>query len=172
MLTRSLLSKETRKEALFLMGATTSITTQNAHYYPFFAKQDKGLRQNAANPVQTMSAVGNPHVTRTHDYSWKKSYFAKEISPTVFDLLGEPVFRRHASSRSKLDKNENQIAKRTENGFGLNCNLLSYCSGVARHYRQSDYYDHNPKSETMMDKSLVFAVNGVTKEACYEANLA
>ena len=172
MLIVSLLSKDTRKEALFLMGATASITTQNAHFYPSFAKQDKGLAQNAPNPVPTMSAVGNPRVTRTHDYSWRKSCFAKEISPTVFGLLGDPVFRRHAQLRSKLDKNESQIAKRTESGFGLTCNLLSYCSGVARHYRQSDYYDHNLKPETMMDMSLAFAVNGVTKEACYEANLA
>ena len=119
-----------------------------------------------------MSAVGNPHVTRTHDYSWRKSCFAKEISPTVFGLLGDPVFRRHAQLRSKLDRNESQINKRTENGYGLTCNLLSYCSGVARHYRQSDYYDHNLKPETMLDISLAFAINGVTKEACYEANLA
>jgi hypothetical protein len=154
------------------MGATASITAQSNHFYPFFAKQDKGLTQNAPNPVPTMSAVGDPRVTRTHDYSWRKSCFAKEISPTVFGLLGDPVFRRHAQLRSKLDRNESQISKRTENGFGLTCNLLSYCSGVARHYRQSDYYDHNLKPETMMDMSLAFAVNGVTKEACYEANIA
>ena len=172
MLIVSLLSKEKRKEALFLMGATSSITTQSNNFYPFFAKQDKGLTQNAPNPVPTMSAVGNPHITRTHDYSWRKSCFAKEISPTIFGLLGDPVFRRHAELRSKLDKNESQIAKRTENGFGLTCNLLSYCSAFARHYRQSDYYDLNLKPETMMDMSLAFAVNGVTKEARYEANLA
>ncbi len=154
------------------MGAITTTTAQTNGFHPIFAKQDKDLAHFAPTPVPSVSAVGNPHGTNNHGSSWRKSSFAKEISPTIFGLLGDSVFRRHAQLRSMLDRNEREIRRRTENGFGLSCGLLSYCSGVARHYRQSDYYSHNLKPETMMDMSVACAVNGVTKEACYEANLA
>ena len=150
------------------MGATASITAQNAHFYPFFAKRDKDLAQIAPPPAQTRSAVGNPPGAFDHDESWMKSSFAKEISPTIFTLMGDPVFRRHAHLRSLLDKNERAIRRRSENGFDLTCDLLSYCSLAARHYRRSSHYTTAFKPETAMDLSLACAMNGAIKETAYE----
>ena len=149
------------------MGATT-ITTQKEAFQPLFAKQDKDLAQIAPPPAQTSSAVGNPPGAFGHDESWMKSSFAKEISPTIFTLMGDPVFRRHAHLRSLLDKNERAIRRRSENGFDLTCRLLSYCSLAARHYRRSSHYTPAFKPETAMDLSLACAINGVNKEAAYE----
>ena len=149
------------------MGATT-ITTQKEAFQPLFAKQDKDLAQTAPSPAPTRSAVGNPPGAFDHDEGWMKSSFAKEISPTIFTLMGDPVFRRHAHLRSLLDRNERAIRRRSETGFDLACDLLSYCSLTARHYRRSSHYAPAFKPETAMDLSLACAINGVTKEACYE----
>ena len=149
------------------MGATT-ITTQKETFQPLFAKQDKDLAQTAPPPAQTRSAVGNPPGAFDHDETWMKSSFAKEISPTIFTLMRDPVFGRHAHLRSLLDKNERAIRRRSETGFGLTCGLLSYCSLAARHYRRSNYYTPAFKPETAMDLSLACAINGVIKEAAYE----
>ena len=149
------------------MGATT-ITTQKEAFQPIPAKQDKDLAQIAPPPAQTRSAVGNPPGAFDHDEGWPKSSFAKEISPTIFTLMGDSIFRRHAHLRSLLDRNEGTIRRRSEAGFELACGLLSYCSLAARHYRRSNYYTPAFKPETAMDLSLVCAINGVTKEAAYE----
>ena len=149
------------------MGAT-AITTQKEAFQPLFAKQDKDLAQIAPPPAQTRSAVGNPPGAFEHGENWMKSSFAKEISPTIFTLMGDPVFRRHAHLRSLLDKNERAIRRRSKDGFDLTCDLLSYCSLTARHYRRSSHYAPAFKPETAMDLSLACAINGVTKEAAYE----
>ena len=149
------------------MGAAT-ITTQKEAFRPLFAKQDKDLAQIAPPPAQTRSAVGNPPGAFDHDETWMKSSFAKEISPTIFNLMGDPVFRRHAHLRSLLDRNERAIRRRSESGFDLTCGLLSYCSLTARHYRRSSHYTPALKPETAMDLSLACAINGVTREAAYE----
>ena len=149
------------------MGATT-ITTQKEAFQPLFAKQDKDLAQIAPPPAQTWSAVGNPLGAFDHDEGWMKSCFAKEISPTIFNLMGDPVFRRHAHLRSLLDRNERAIRRRSETGFDLTCGLLSYCSLTARHYRRSSHYTPALKPETAMDLSLACVINGVTKEVAYE----
>ena len=149
------------------MGAMT-ITTQKEAFRPPFAKQDKDLAQFAPPPAQTRSAVGNPPGAFDHDEGWMKPSFAKEISPTIFTLMGDPGFRRHAHLRSLLDRNERAIRRRSETGFGLTCGLLSYCSLTARHYRRSSHYTTAFKPETAMDLSLACAINGVNKEAAYE----
>ena len=154
------------------MGAT-AITTQKEAFQPLIEKQDKDLAQTAPPQAQTRSAVGNPPGAFDHDESWMKSSFAKEISPTIFALMGDPVFRRHAHLRSLLDRNERAIRRRSEHSYEMACDLLSHCSLVARHYRRSDHYTPRFKPETAMDLSLACAINGVTKEASYEeAHLA
>ena len=102
------------------------------------------------------------------DEGWMKSCFAKEISPTIFNLMGDPVFRRHAHLRSLLDRNERAIRRRSKDGFDLTCGLLSYCSSTARHYRRSSHCAPAFKPETAMDLSLVCAMSGAIKEAAYE----
>ena len=149
------------------MGATT-ITTQKEAFNPLFAKQDKDLAQIAPPQAQTRSAVGNPPGAFDHDEGCAKSSFAKEFSPTIFTLMGDPVFRRHAHLRSLLDRNERAIRRRSSAGFDLTCGLLSYCSLAARHYRRSDYCTQRFKPETAMDLSLACAINGVTKETAYD----
>ncbi len=150
------------------MGATTTITTKNKVPLAFLAEQDKGSGAKCATPAPERPAVGNPRDAFNHDEGWAKSSFAKEISPTIFNLMGDPVFRRHAHLRSLLDRSERAIRRRSGNGYQMACDLLSHCSLVARHYRRSNYYTPKLKPETAMDLSLACAINGVIKEASYE----
>ncbi len=155
------------------MGATTTINTTKEAFQPLFAEQDKGSGAKCATPAPGSPAVGNPRGASGHGEGLAKSSFAKEISPTIFSLMGDPVFRRHAHPRSLLDRNERAIRRRSENGYEMACGLLSHCSLVARHYRRSNHYNPKFKPETAMDLSLACAINGVIKEAAYEeAHLA
>lgn len=141
---------------------TTMADSQNTSFSVAFAKQDKGLAQFAPTPVPTESDVGDPRCTFDKDGTMRMQAFATQISPALFALLNDPVFKEHVRLRALLNKEERKIIKTTDKeGMILVNNLLSLSSCFARAYRDSRLNELRP--ETVMDGVLFLAEIGLQR---------
>lgn len=138
--------------------------SQNTSFSVAFAKQDKELAQFAPTPVPTESEVGNPRCTSDKDGTMRMDAFANQISPALFALLDDPVFKKHVRLRALLSKEERKIIKATgKEGMILVNNLLSLSSFFARAYRDSDFRLNELRPETAMDGVLFLAEIGLQR---------
>lgn len=146
------------------MRANTMANSQNTSFSVTFAKQDKELAQFAPTPVPTESEVGNPRCTSDKDGTMRMDAFANQISPALFALLDDPVFKEHVRLRALLSKEERKIIKATgKEGMILVNNLLSLSSFFARAYRDSDFRLNELRPETVMDGVLFLAEIGLQR---------
>ena len=143
------------------MRANTMANSQNTSFSVAFAKQDKELAQFAPTPVPTKSEAGDPRCTFDKDGTMRMHAFATQISPALFVLLDDPVFKEHVRLRALLSKEERKIIKATgKEGMILVNNLLSLSSFFTRAYRDSDFRLNELRPETVMDGVLFLAEIG------------
>lgn len=146
------------------MRAKTMANSQNTSFSVTFAKQDKELAQFAPTPVPTESEVGDPRCAFDKDGAMRMDAFANQISPALFALLDDPVFKEHVRLRALLSKEERKIIKATgKEGMILVNNLLSLSSFFARAYRDSDFRLNELRPETVMDGVLFLAEIGLQR---------
>ena len=146
------------------MGANTMADSQNTSFSVAFAKQDKELAQFAPTPVPTKSEVGDPRCTFDKDGTMRMNAFVTQISPALFALLDDPVFKEHARLKALLNKEERRIIKAAgKEGIILVHNLLSLSSFFARAYRDSDFRLNELRPETAMDGVLFLAEIGLQR---------
>ena len=143
---------------------TTMADSQNTSFSVAFAKQDKGLVQFAPTPVPTKSEAGDPRCTFDKDGTMCMDAFVNQISPALFALLDDPVFKEHVRLKALLSKEEHKIIKATgKEGIILVNNLLSLSSFIARAYRDSDFRLNELRPETVMDGVLFLAEIGLQR---------
>ena len=140
------------------MRAKTMANSQNTSFSVAFAKQDKELAQFAPTPVPTESEVGNPRCTSDKDGTMRMNAFAAQISPALFVLSNDTVFKEHVRLKTLVNKEERRIIKATgKEGIILVNNLLSLSSFFARAYRDSDFRLNELRPEVVMDGVLFLA---------------
>ena len=143
---------------------TTMADSQNTSFSVAFAKQDKGLAQFAPAPVPTKSEAGDPRCTFDKDGTMRMDAFVTQISPALFALLDDPVFKEHVRLRALLSKEERKIIKATgKEEIILVNNLLSLSSFFGRAYRDSDFHLNGLRPETVMDGVLFLAEIGLQR---------
>lgn len=146
------------------MRAKTMANSQNTSFSIAFAKQDKELAQFAPTPVPTESEVGNPRCTSDKDGTMRMNAFAAQISPALFVLSNDTVFKEHVRLKTLVNKEERRIIKATgKEGIILVNNLLSLSSFFARAYRDSDFRLNELRPETVMDGVLFLAEIGLQR---------
>ena len=143
---------------------TTMADSQNTSFSVAFAKQDKGLAQFAPTPVPTKSEVGDPRCTSDKDGTMRMDAFTTQISPTLFLLMNDTVFKEHVRLKTLVNKEERRIIKATgKEGIILVNNLLSLSSFFAKAFRDSDFRLNELRSETVMDGVLFLAEIGLQR---------
>ena len=146
------------------MRANTMANSQNTSFSVAFAKQDKGLAQFAPTPVPTESEVGDPRCTSDKDGTMRMNAFAARISPALFALSNDPVFKEHVRLKTLVNKEERKIIKATgKEEIILVNNLLSLSSFFGRAYRDSDFHLNGLRPETVMDGVLFLAEIGLQR---------
>jgi len=153
-----------QERRLFCMRANTMANSQNTSFSVTFAKQDKELAQFAPTPVPTKSEVGDQRCTFDKDDAMRMDAFAAQISPLLFTLLDDSVFKEHIRLKTLVSKEERKIIKATDKeGLILVNSLLSLSSCLARAYRDSDFRLNELRSETVMDGVLFLAEIGLQR---------
>lgn len=90
--------------------------------------------------------------------------FATQISPTLFTLLDDTVFKEHVRLKALLNKEERKIIKATDKeGIILVSNLLSLSSCFPRAYRDSNFRLNELRLETVMDGVVFLDEIGLQK---------
>ena len=146
------------------MKANTMANSQNTSFSVAFAKQDKGLAQFAPAPVPTKSEAGDPRCTFDKDGTMCMDAFVTQISPALFALSNDTVFKEHVRLKTLVNKEERKIIKATgKEGIILVNNLLSLSSFFARAYRDSDFRLNELRPETVMDGVLFLAEIGLQR---------
>ena len=146
------------------MRAKTMANSQNTSFSVAFAKQDKELAQFAPTPVPTESEVGNPRCTSDKDGTMRMNAFAAQISPALFVLSNDTVFKEHVRLKTLVNKEERRIIKATgKEGIILVNNLLSLSSFFARAYRDSNFRLNELRPEAVMDGALFLAEIGLQR---------
>ena len=146
------------------MRANTMANSQNTSFSVAFAKQDKELAQFAPTPVPTESEVGDPRCASDKDGTMRMGAFAAQISPALFALLNDPVFKEHVRLKALVNKEECRIIKVTgKEGIILVNNLLSLSSFFARAYRDSNFRLNELRPEVVMDGVLFLAEIGLQR---------
>ena len=146
------------------MRANTMANSQNTSFSVAFAKQDKELAQFAPTPVPTESEVGNPRCTSDKDGTMRMNAFAAQISPALFVLSNDTVFKEHVRLKTLVNKEERRIIKATgKEGIILVNNLLSLSSFFARAYRDSNFRLNELRPEVVMDGVLFLAEIGLQR---------
>lgn len=146
------------------MRANTMANSQNTSFSVAFAKQDKELAQFAPTPVPTESEVGDPRCTSDKDGTMRMNAFAARISPALFALSNDPVFKEHVRLKALVNKEERRIIKATgKEWIILVNNLLSLSSFFARAYRDSGFRLNELRPETVMDGVLFLAEIGLQR---------
>lgn len=146
------------------MRAKTMANSQNTSFSVAFAKQDKELAQFAPTPVPTESEVGNPRCTSDKDGTMRMNAFAAQISPALFVLSNDTVFKEHVRLKTLVNKEERRIIKATgKEGIILVNNLLSLSSFFARAYRDSNFRLNELRPEVVMDGVLFLAEIGLQR---------
>ena len=146
------------------MRANTMANSQNTSFSVAFAKQDKELAQFAPTPVPTESEVGDPRCTSDKDGTMCMDAFVTQISPALFALSNDTVFKEHVRLKALLNKEGRKIIKATgKEGMILVNNLLSLSSFFARAYRDSDFRLNELRPETVMDGVLFLAEIGLQR---------
>ena len=146
------------------MRANTMANSQNTSFSVAFAKQDKELAQFVPTPVPTESEVGNPRCTSDKDGTMRMNAFAAQISPALFVLSNDTVFKEHVRLKTLVNKEERRIIKATgKEGIILVNNLLSLSSFFARAYRDSNFRLNELRPETAMDGVLFLAEIGLQR---------
>ena len=146
------------------MRAKTMANSQNTSFSVAFAKQDKELAQFAPTPVPTESEVGNPRCTSDKDGTMRMNAFAARISPALFVLSNDTVFKEHVRLKTLVNKEERRIINATgKEGIILVNNLLSLSSFFGRAYRDSDFHLNGLRPETVMDGVLFLAEIGLQR---------
>ena len=153
-----------QERRLFCMRANTMAGSQNTSFSVTFAKQDKELAQFTPTPVPTVSEVGDPRCTFDKDGTMRMDAFAAQISPALFALLDDSVFKEHVRLKTLLSKEERKIIKETnKEGLILVNNLISLSSCFAMAYRDSDFRFNELRPETVMDGVLFLAEIGLQR---------
>ena len=138
--------------------------SQNTSFSVAFAKQDKELAQFAPTPVPTKSEVGDPRCTSDKDGTMRMNAFVAQISPALFVLSNDTVFKEHVRLKTLVNKEERRIIKATgKEGIILVNNLLSLSSFFARAYRDSNFRLNELRPEVVMDGVLFLAEIGLQR---------
>ncbi|MGM9814199.1 MAG: hypothetical protein ACI32C_04845 [Candidatus Enteromonas sp.] len=138
--------------------------SQNTSFSVAFAKQDKELAQFAPTPVPTEPEVGDPRCAFDKDGAMRMDAFTTQISPALFVLMNDAVFKEHVRRKALVNKEERKIIKATgKEGMILVNNLLSLSSFFARAYRDSDFRLNELRPETVMDGVLFLAEIGLQR---------
>lgn len=146
------------------MRANTMADSQNTSFFVTFAKQDKELAQFAPTPVPTKSEAGDPRCAFDKDGTMRMHAFANQISPALFALSNDTVFKEHVRLKALLNKEGRKIIKATgKEGMILVNNLLSLSSFFARAYRDFDFHLNGLRPETVMDGVLFLAEIGLQR---------
>ena len=146
------------------MRANTMADSQNTSFSVAVAKQDKGLAQFAPTPVPTESEAGDPRCTSDKDGTMRVDAFTTLISPALFALSNDPVFKEHVRLKTLVNKEGRKIIKATgKEGIILVNSLLSLSSFFAKAYRDSDFHLNGLRPETVMDGVLFLAEIGLQR---------
>ncbi len=89
-------------------------------------KQDKELAQFALTPIPIKSEVGDPRCTFGEDSTVRMDAFATQISPALFMLLEDAVFKEHVRLKTLVNKEERKIIKATGKERD-NSKLTTFC---------------------------------------------